>query len=96
MKLLEILGDPAKCHKLQIELAITVDIGEPFVKSTYQLEGIGPLVLAAFEKITALRATISAAYYLNTNAFAQKLSSNPGQWVSCTGSILPGLPNLIP
>ena len=86
MKLLEILGDPAKC---QIELSITADVGEPFVKSTYQLEGIGPLVVAAFEEIAALRATISAAYYLNTNAVARKSSSNPGQWVSCTGSVLP-------
>ena len=78
-KLLEILNDPSKCRKLQIELAITVDAGEPFVKSTYRLEGDGPLVFAAFEEITALRAAISTQYYPNTDAVARKLSSNPGQ-----------------
>ena len=61
---------------LQVELAITVDAGEPFVKATYRLEGDGPLVLSAYEEIAALRVAISNQYYPNTNAVATKLSSN--------------------
>ena len=78
-RLLDILNDPSKCRKLQIELAVVVDAGEPFVKSTYRLEGDGPLVLAAYEEISSLRAAISTAFYPNTDAVARKLSSNPGR-----------------
>ena len=74
-KLLEILNDPPKNRKLQMEIAVTVDAGEPFVKATYRLEGDGPLVFTAYEEISTLRATISNAYYPNTNAVATKLSS---------------------
>ena len=38
-KLLEILHDPPKYRKLKMEIAITVDAMEPFVKATYELEG---------------------------------------------------------
>ena len=78
-RLLDILNDPSKCRKLQIELAVVVVAGEPFVKSTYRVEGDGPLVLAAYEEISSLRAAISSAFYPNTDAVARKLSSNPGQ-----------------
>ena len=59
-----------------MELDITVDVGEPFVKATYRLEGDSPLVLSAYEEIAALRVAISHQYYPNTNAVATKLSSN--------------------
>ena len=75
LKLQEILDNPPRNRKLQIEIAITVDAGEPFVKATYRLEGDGPLVLSAYEEIAALRVAISNQYYLNTNAVATKLSS---------------------
>ena len=74
-KLQEILNDPPKNRKLQMELAITVDVGEPFVKATYRLEGDGPLVFTAYEEIRTLRAAVSNAHYPNTNAVATKLSS---------------------
>ena len=76
LKLQEILDDPPSNRMLQVELAITVDAGEPFVKATYRLEGDGPLVLSAYEEIAALRVAISNQYYPNTNAVATKLSSN--------------------
>ena len=47
LKLLSILDDLPQNRKLHMELAITVDAGEPFVKSTYRLEGDGPLALIA-------------------------------------------------
>lgn len=56
---MEILNDPPKNRKLQMELAITIDFGEPFVKATYKLEGDGPLALSAYEEITTLNSVIS-------------------------------------
>ena len=76
LKLLEILNDLPKKRKLQIEL---VDAGEPFVKSTYRLEGDGPLIFTAYDEICILRATIATKHFPNTTAVAQKLSSSPNQ-----------------
>ena len=42
--MLELLSNPTKSTQLQIELAITVDVVNAFVNSTYNLEGDGPLV----------------------------------------------------
>ncbi len=53
---LEILNDPTI---IQIELAITVDAGEPFVKATYRMEGDCPLVFSAYEEISTLHSIIS-------------------------------------
>jgi len=50
-KLMNIFNDPPKKRKLQMELAITIDFGEPFVKETYNLEGDGPLALSEYEEI---------------------------------------------
>ena len=43
-----------KKRKLQMEIAITVDAMEPFVKATYNLEGDGPLLFKAYEEIFGL------------------------------------------
>ena len=43
LKLLDILRNSQRCTKLQLELAVVIDCGEPFVKSTYLLEGDGAL-----------------------------------------------------
>ena len=48
-KLRAILSDAAKTRKLKIELAATVDCMEPFVKTTYSLEGDGFLALETYE-----------------------------------------------
>lgn len=79
LKLLEILNDPPKNRKLQVELAVTVDAGEQFVKATYRLEGDGPLVFSAYEEIATLRAGVTNEHYPNTNAIATKLSSTSTQ-----------------
>ena len=42
LKLQEIISGPPKNRKLHMELAITIDAMEPFVKATYNLEGDGP------------------------------------------------------
>ena len=38
-----ILADPQRLMSLKVELAVTIDVGECFVKATYFLEGDGPL-----------------------------------------------------
>ena len=41
-KMREILANPQSKALLQLELAVTVDAGLPFVQATYRLEGDGP------------------------------------------------------
>ena len=53
-----------------MELATTIEFGEPFVKATYRLEGDEPLALAAYEEIVTLYASISAQHFPNTLAVA--------------------------
>ena len=63
LKLQEIIRDPPKNCKLHMELAITVDAMEPFVKATYYLEGDGPLIFKAYEDIALLSAGILKQRY---------------------------------
>ena len=74
IQLLEILNDPPSNRKLKMELAITVDAGEPFVKETYHMEGDGPLVFSAYEEISTLRSTTSNPFYPNVRAVADELA----------------------
>ena len=48
-KLLQFLQDPQKKAFLEVELAIIVDAGMPFVQATYKLEGDGHLALECNE-----------------------------------------------
>ena len=52
---------PANVSYLQVELAITVDAGTPFVRAPYNLEGDGPLVLKCYEEISRLSAAVTQA-----------------------------------
>lgn len=74
-KLLELLHDGKKVAFLKMELAAVVDTGEPFVKSTYILEGDGPLVFKCYDQIPILQAGIDNTHYPNVNALAQRLST---------------------
>ena len=58
-----------------MELAITIDAMEPFVKATYNLEVDGPLIFKAYEVIALLSAGILNQYYPNTNAVAKSLTT---------------------
>ena len=75
LKLQEIISDPPKNRKLHMELAITVDAMEPFVKATYNLEGDGPLIFMAYEEIALLSAGILNQHYPNTKAVAKSLTT---------------------
>ena len=71
LKLLEILNDPHKSCHLCMELAVTIDVGEPFVKATYRLESDGPLVFSVMRKFV----TIRNEHYPNVFAVARKLTT---------------------
>ena len=73
-KMLEILKDPPKLRKLQMELAVTVDAMEPFVKATYTLEGDGVLALKAYGQLDALYQSVALEHYPNVIAKAKQLS----------------------
>ena len=73
-KLLKILDDEAACRKLKMELAITVDAMEPFVKATYALEGDGPLALVTYQRLSLLHSHIATEHYPNVTAIAKLLS----------------------
>ena len=77
-KLLSIVDDAASLRKLKIELAATVDAMEPFVKATYDLEGDGPLILYAYQKISSLYAHITLEHHPNILAVADDLAQGSG------------------
>ena len=75
-KLLQFLQDPQKKAFLEVELAIIVDAGMPFVQATYKLEGDGHLALECYEVISSLTAAVNMAqpHYPNLQAVVRRLS----------------------
>ena len=59
-----------------MELAAIIDWGKTFVTATYSLEGDGPLVVDAYEKIETVRAAIRAGHTPNVNAVARRLCNS--------------------
>ena len=47
---------------------------EPFVKTTYELEGDGPFVLYAYQRLSSLYAHIALAHHPNVLAVAKSLA----------------------
>ena len=73
-KLGRILSDASSLRKLKIELAITTDSMEPFVRATYNLEGDGVLALSAYREISQLHNSVRIAHYPNVMAVAREES----------------------
>ena len=73
-KLLQLLSDKNKSEFLQVELAVVVDAGEPFVKATYKLEGDGALAFTCYEIYSSTEAIVRLQHYPNLCALANKLS----------------------
>ena len=74
-----------KANELLIELAINVDVGEVFVKATYDLEGDGPLALECYEKVMGVQNSIQVRHWPNTLAVARRIATShvPEQvWMS--------------
>ena len=72
-KMLEILDEEPRCIRLKIELAVTIDGMEPFVKATY-MEGDGPLAVHVYEQLQALQNHIWVHHYLIVLAVAKHLA----------------------
>ena len=64
-KLRAILEDAPMTRKLKMELAVTVDCMEPFVKATYNLEGDGYLALEVYERLSTLYIAITSKHMPN-------------------------------
>ena len=95
-KLLFVLTNPQQKTYLQVELAIIVDAGMPFVRATYELEGDGLLALKCYEVISTLSAAVQQAHYLNLQALTAQLFPESvyvqQQWTRYTIScVQPGL-----
>ena len=78
-----------KGKELLIELAVSIDAGEGFVKATYDLEGDGPLALECYEKIIGVRNLIQERHWSNTAAVANRIATalQPEQyWMSYAGN----------
>ena len=58
-----------------MEIVITVDEMEPFVKATCDLKGDGPLTFKVYEEIALLSAGILNQHYPNTKAVAKSLTT---------------------
>lgn len=69
------LDDDPQCQKLKMELAMTVDGMEPFVKATYALEGDGILSLTRYERIRTLYSHIASNHHPNITAVARQLAN---------------------
>ena len=76
-RLLEYFNNPQKLIYLKLETAIIVDVGIHFVKTMYNLEGDGPLMLSCYEKISALSAAIEQMFYPNTQAIVRGITADP-------------------
>ena len=72
-------ADAQKKANLQLEVALTVDWGEPFVKACYFLEGDDPLALECYETITKVSAAIQVGHTPNVQAVAQHLTGGAPQ-----------------
>ena len=73
------VSDPQQLMSLKLELAVTTDIGEHFVKAMYFLEGDGPLVFACYEKVSAVSQFCEAPDFPNVCAIATAIvEEDPG------------------
>ena len=76
-RLLSLLADPQKRALLQLEIAATIDWGEPFVKACYHLEGDGALAVECYNVVERVSAAVHTANTPNVQAIAQQLSGVP-------------------
>ena len=60
--LLSFFAEQQKVAILQLELATTVDQGEPFVKATYFLEGDSQLALVCYEAVQKVSEAVHIAH----------------------------------
>ena len=76
-KLVALLTD--KKDMLMMELAAVIDVGEPLVKTTYDLEGDGPLALNCYNVMTTVLTSVRTGYYPNVKVVSRRLSNGNDQ-----------------
>lgn len=63
-----ISADSGSLVNLKLELAVTIDVGEHFVKATYFLERDGSIVFSCCEKLKAVAEAFQAPHFPNVRA----------------------------
>ena len=84
-QLLEIMCDPQRLIDLKLELAVTIDLGQHFVKATYYLESDGPLVFSCYEKLKAVAEACQTPHFPNVGAVVVSIAN---QDVTQNGELL--------
>ena len=78
-QLLAIIDDPDHYRSLMLQLAATVDIGQHFVKATYDLEGDSALALCCYERLQAVaracRLNVGDMHMPNLRSVARNLAT---------------------
>ena len=74
-RLLAILTNPEKLKHLKLELASVIDLGEFFVKATYNLEGDGSQAFTCYEEVQKFVAAMRFTYAPNTEAVIRAIST---------------------
>ena len=73
LQLQNLLSDPESLVNLKLQLAVTIDVEEHFVKATYFLQGDGPLVFSCYEKLKAVAEACQAPHFPNVGAVLLQL-----------------------
>ena len=75
-KLVAYFDDPQKIRHVKLELAVVVNYGEPFVKATYNLEGVGLVALSRYTTVQEIVAFIEVDNAPNLQALVRDASPN--------------------
>ena len=68
------MEDERGFQQLRLELAVTIDSGEPFVTRTYLLEGDGELIIAAYKYLREVATACALQNYPLLEAVAQDVA----------------------
>ena len=66
--------DGQQCRTLQLQLAVTLDAGKPFVTGTYSLEGDGEAIVIACRTLQEISTAAAVQNYPKTIAAAQEIA----------------------
>ena len=73
--LLDVIEDKDKFRQLQLELAVVIDAGKPFVTRTYLLEGSGKLATLAYDLLQEVAAACALEDYPPLEAVTNDLAN---------------------
>ena len=74
-QLLEIMPDPQRLIDLKLELDVTIDVGQHFVKATYYLESDGSLMFSCYEKLKVVAEACQTPHFANVRAVAVSIAN---------------------